>query len=147
MRSPLFALVKKDLKGYFDQPTGYILIVVFVALISYWFFRSAFLSAEASLRPLFTVDFTVERPSLPWLLALFVPAATMRLLAKERRDGTFEILLTHPRRSHLTVCPAVYVPRQLSNDLLLGFTEISSRNHRGCIVTLESSLHALRDIL
>lgn len=97
MRS-LLALVRKDLKGYFDQPTGYILIVGFVALLSWSFFRSAFLTSEASLRPLFTVDFAVESPSIPWLLALMVPAATMRLLAEEQRDGTLEILLTQPIR-------------------------------------------------
>ena len=97
MRSYL-ALVRKDIKGYFDQPTGYILIVIFVGLLSYWFFRSALISEEASLRPLFTTDFTVERPSMIWMLALFVPAATMRLLSEEQRDGTMEILLTHPIR-------------------------------------------------
>ena len=92
------ALIRKDLKGYFDQPTGYILIVVFLALLSWSFFRSAFLTSEASLRPLFTVDFAVESPSIPWLLALLVPAATMRLIAEEQRDGTLEILLTQPIR-------------------------------------------------
>lgn len=96
MRSPFIALVRKDLKGYFDQPTGYVLVVIFVALLSYAFFRSVDLTREASLRELFTVTFTVERPSLPWLLVLFVPAATMRLLAEEQRDGTLEILLTQP---------------------------------------------------
>ena len=97
MRS-FHALIRKDLKGYFDQPTGYILIVVFLALLSWSFFRSAFLTSEASLRPLFTVDFAVESPSIPWLLALLVPAATMRLIAEEQRDGTLEILLTQPIR-------------------------------------------------
>lgn len=95
MRS-FIALARKDLKGYFDQPTGYILIVVFLVLLSWSFFRSAFVTSEASLRPLFTVDFAVESPSIPWLLALLVPAATMRLLAEEQRDGTLEILLTQP---------------------------------------------------
>ena len=96
MRSFL-ALIRKDLKGYFDQPTGYILIVLLVAAVSWSFFNAAFLTQEASLLPLFSVDFVVERPSLPWLLALFfIPAATMRLLAEEQRDGTLEILLTQP---------------------------------------------------
>ncbi len=90
MRS-FFALIRKDLKGYFDQPTGYILIVIFVGVLSYLFFRTAFLTGEASLRPLFSI--------LPWLLAVFVPASTMRLLAEEQRDGTLEILLTQPIRS------------------------------------------------
>ena len=99
MRSSLFALVRKDLRAYFDQPTGYILIVVFVALLSWWFFRTTLLTLEASLRPLFSVNFTIDRPSLPWLLALFIPAATMRLLAEEQRDGTLELLLTQPVRA------------------------------------------------
>ena len=91
MRS-LFPLVKKDLRGYFDQPTGYILIVIFIGVISYlFFFVSAFnTTSEASVRDLFTF--------LPWLLAVFVPASTMRLLAEEQRDGTLEILLTQPLR-------------------------------------------------
>ena len=82
MKSPFIALIKKDLKGYFDQPTGYILIVVFVAMLSWSFFQSALLIGEASLRPLFTVDFAIDKPSLPWLLALFIPAANMRLLSE-----------------------------------------------------------------
>ena len=99
MRSPALALIRKDLKGYFDQPTGYILLVLFTAWLSYGFFRSTFDTFEASLRPLFTTDLTPERLSLPWLLALFVPAATMRLLAEEQRDGTLETLFTQPIRA------------------------------------------------
>ena len=92
----MLALVKKDIKGYFDQPTAYILIVPFVAVLSYVYFTSGILLGEATLRPLFTIEFTIWPPSLPWLLAVFVPAATMRLLAEESRDGTLEMLLTHP---------------------------------------------------
>ena len=86
------ALVKKDLKGYFDQPTGYILLVVFLGVISFLFFRSLDTTREASLRPLFEVM------QLPWILPVFVAAASMRLVAEEQRDGTLEILLTQPLR-------------------------------------------------
>ena len=103
MRSTLLALVKKDVKSYFDQPTAYILIVPFVAVLAYVFFSKALLTGEASLRPLFTVDFAIDSPSLPWLLAIFVPAATMRLLAEENRDGTLELLLTHPIRGWIVL--------------------------------------------
>ena len=120
MRS-LVALVKKDLRGYFDQPTGYILIVIFVALLSYWFFRSALLTSENSLRPLFTTEFTVERPSLPWLLVLFVPAATMRLLAEEQRDGTLEILLTQPIRAWV-----VLIGKFVTGVLFVGIAILST---------------------
>lgn len=91
MRSFL-VLSKKDLRGYFDQPTGYILIVIFLGLTSWLFFRTALVTEEASLRPLF-------ESFLPWVLAIFVPAATMRLIAEEQRDGTLEILLTQPIRA------------------------------------------------
>ena len=88
MRS-LFALIRKDLKGYLDQPTGYILLVVFAGVVSYMFFFTPFgVSSEASTRNLFT--------AMPWLLMVFVPASTMRLIAEEQRDGTLEILLTQP---------------------------------------------------
>ncbi len=85
------ALIRKDLKGYFDQPTGYVLLVIFVAVVSWFHFRAAFSSGEASLRGLFDV--------MPFVLAVFVPAATMRLLAEELRDGTLELLLTQPLRT------------------------------------------------
>ncbi|MDA1096657.1 MAG: Gldg family protein [Chloroflexi bacterium] len=84
------ALILKDLKSFFDQPTGYVLLILFVGLLSYFFFRSALLSGQASLRPLISL--------LPWFFAILVPAATMRLLAEEERDGTIELLLTHPVR-------------------------------------------------
>ena len=88
MRS-LTALIRKDLRGYLDQPTGYILLVVFCAVVSFLYFFTPFgTSTEASTRSLFT--------ALPWLLMVFVPASTMRLLAEEQRDGTLEILLTQP---------------------------------------------------
>ena len=98
IHSPFFALIRKDLKGYFDQPTGYILIVVFMSMLSWAFFKTAILVGETSLRQLFTVEFEIDRPSLPWLLTLFIPAATMRLLSEEQRDGTLETLLTQPIR-------------------------------------------------
>ncbi len=88
--SSLLVLVRKDLKGYFDQPTGYILLVIFAGVTSYLFFEAALTSGEASLRPLFGY--------MPWILAIFVPAATMRLVAEEQRDGTLELLLTQPLR-------------------------------------------------
>jgi ABC-2 type transport system permease protein len=85
-----FALVRKDLKGYFDQPTGYVLLIIFVGIVSFLYFRTVIDTGEASLRPLFGV--------LPWILAVFVAASTMRLVAEEQRDGTLEILFTQPIR-------------------------------------------------
>ncbi len=133
MKSPFIALIKKDLKGYFDQPTGYILIVVFVAMLSWSFFQSALLIGEASLRPLFTVDFAIDKPSLPWLLALFIPAATMRLLSEEQRDGTLETLLTQPIRGWIVLLA------KFTSGLL--FVSISILATIGIPLTLTSAGH------
>ena len=121
MSSPLFALVKKDIKSYFDQPAAYILIVPFVAALAYVFFGQALITGEASLRPLFTVDFQIDNPSLPWLLAVFVPAATMKLLAEENRDGTLELLLTHPIRGW-----TVLLSKFLSGFLFVSFAILAT---------------------
>ena len=88
----IFAVVKKDLKGYFDQPTGYILLVIFAALLAGLGFRQLFIAPEASMRAIISLW-------LPMLLTLFVPAATMRLVSEEQRDGTLETLLTQPLRT------------------------------------------------
>ncbi len=101
---PFLALVVKDLKGYFDQPTGYILLVILAATLSFLFFREALLTSEASLRPLFN--------TLPWVLGVFVPAVTMRLVAEEDRDGTLELLFTHPIRDW-TIVLAKFVAAEL----------------------------------
>mgnify|MGYP000918279177 CR=1 FL=1 len=86
------ALFRKDLKSYFDQPTGYILLCIFVTSLAALEFYSRILisgilsSNQASILPLMQW--------LPWVLMLIAPVATMRLVAEELRDGTLEILLT-----------------------------------------------------
>ncbi|HSG81457.1 MAG TPA: Gldg family protein [Gemmatimonadota bacterium] len=84
----IWTIARKELRGYFDHPTAYILLVVFLAVNAFFFFRSAFLISEASLRPMFDM--------LPWILLFFVPAVTMGALAEERRHGTLEVVLSHP---------------------------------------------------
>lgn len=84
----IFSIIKKELKGYFDNPTAYIILIVFLVLWEFLFFRSAFLSGESSLRNLFGV--------LPWLFLFLVPAITMGSISQEKKDGTIEFLLTRP---------------------------------------------------
>ena len=78
----------RELRGFFDQATAYILIVAFLALGIFLEFRFLYAANIATLRPFF--DY------LPWLFAILIPAATMRSLAEERRSGTLEWLLAHP---------------------------------------------------
>jgi ABC-2 type transport system permease protein len=72
----------------FDTPTGYVLLVVFIVANSFLFFRQAFLSSAASLRPMLDL--------LPWLYLFFVPAVAMRSLAEDTRTGLLEVILSQP---------------------------------------------------
>lgn len=86
----LLTILKKDLRSYFDQPTGYILNIIFVVAIAFLYFRTIDTTNEASLRPMFSL--------LPWILSIYIPAVSMRLFSEEQRDGTLEILFTQPVR-------------------------------------------------
>ncbi|MEE9206869.1 MAG: Gldg family protein [Gemmatimonadota bacterium] len=83
-------VAKREFRSFFDQPTAYILLVVFLAINFFFYFRTVFISGEATLRPMFDL--------LPWLLLFFVPAVTMRSLAEERARGTLELLQAQPIR-------------------------------------------------
>ncbi|MCG6955036.1 MAG: ABC transporter permease, partial [Gemmatimonadetes bacterium] len=84
----VLTIAKRELRGYFDYPTAYVLVVAFLSISLFLTFRNMYAGNVASMRPLFDL--------LPVLFAVFVPAATMRSLAEERRGGTLEWLLAHP---------------------------------------------------
>jgi ABC-2 type transport system permease protein len=81
-------VARRELRGYFDQATAYVLIVAFLAITLFLAFRTMYAAGIASLRPIFDL--------LPVLFAIFVPAATMRTLAEERRSKTLEWLVSQP---------------------------------------------------
>ena len=83
-------VAQREVTGFFDHPTAYILVVAFLGLGLFLTFRTIYAMGIATLRPFFDL--------LPWLFAIFIPAMTMRSLAEERRSGTLEWLLAHPLR-------------------------------------------------
>ena len=84
----VWTIVRRELRSLFDHPTGYILLIVFLAFNDFLFFRQAYLMGVASLRPMLQL--------LPWLLLFFIPAVTMRSLAEDVRAGTLEVVLAQP---------------------------------------------------
>ncbi len=84
----IWTIARRDVKAMFDQPTGYVLVVVFLAFNAFMFFRQAYLDNVATLRPMF--DF------LPWVFLFFVPAVAMRSLAEDNRSGLLEVVLAQP---------------------------------------------------
>ncbi|MDH3207530.1 MAG: Gldg family protein [Gemmatimonadota bacterium] len=83
-----WTVARREVRGYFDQSTAYVLIVAFLGLTLFLAFRTMYAMGVASLRPIFDL--------LPILFAIFVPAVTMRTLAEERRSKTLEWLLAQP---------------------------------------------------
>jgi ABC-type uncharacterized transport system involved in gliding motility auxiliary subunit len=84
----IWTIARREIKALFDHPAGYVLLVVFLAVNGFLFFRQAYLQGSATLRPM--LDF------LPWILLFFVPAVTMRALAEDTRSGQVEVLLAQP---------------------------------------------------
>jgi len=84
----VWTVARRELRALFDHPTGYILVIVFVAVNDFLFFRQAFLIGAATLRPMFDL--------LPWMLLFLVPAVTMRTVADDTRTGTIEVVLAQP---------------------------------------------------
>ena len=87
MRETL-ALTRRELAAYFQSPVAYVVGVVFLGTTAALFFSTFFLFDRAEMRGFFSL--------LPLLLALLMPALAMRLIAEERRRGTWEVISTLP---------------------------------------------------
>jgi len=84
----ILSVTKKEIQGYLDNPASYVVLVVFLFIWFFLFFRSAFVIGEASLSNLFSM--------FPWFGLVLISAITMGSIAKEHDDGTLEFVLTHP---------------------------------------------------
>lgn len=89
--SNIWVVFRRDLAAYFTSPIGYIFMMVFVTISVGLYMTSFFYFPVADMRPFFD--------NLPLLLVVFLPAVTMRLWAEERKENTWEMLLTFPMRA------------------------------------------------
>lgn len=119
MRNAL-TIFRRDLAAYFTSPIGYIFMIVFVTISVGLFITSFFTFPVAEMRPFFA--------NIPIMFAVFIPAVTMRIWAEERKENTWEMLLTFPMKAWqlvigkflatlaflvLTLCTTVTVPIML----------------------------------
>jgi ABC-2 type transport system permease protein len=82
---PIF---RKELRSYFNSAVAYVVIVVFLAIVGWFFTSSLFLANIASMRTMFEI--------VPVVFLFIIPAVTMRLLSEEKKAGTIELLTTKP---------------------------------------------------
>jgi len=88
----LLTILKKEITSYLSSMVAYVTIVVFLLVLGLflWVFpESSILEyGYAGLDSLFS--------TAPYLFMFLIPAITMRSLAEERKEGTFELLATRP---------------------------------------------------
>jgi ABC-2 type transport system permease protein len=109
----IWVLTKKELNIYFSTPLAYVILGVFVFMMGYFFYSLIYVYQEASLRAqqfeqfqpgiLDRLNFT-DIIFLPLfrnasiLFVIMIPFLTMRLIADEKRQNTFSLLMTTPVR-------------------------------------------------
>src|SRR6201996_6077206 len=90
--SNVLSILKKEITSYLSSLVAYVTIGVFLLVLGLflWVFpESSILDyGYAGLDSLFS--------TAPYLFMFLIPAITMRSLAEERREGTFEVLMTRP---------------------------------------------------
>ena len=84
----LKAVYFKELKSYFNSPMAYIFLVIFAVINGYFFTRTFFLFNQSDMRSLFNI--------IPLVYLFFIPAVTMSLIAREKTQGTMEVISTLP---------------------------------------------------
>ena len=94
------ALLQKELRHYFNSPIAYVLLIAFLLMSGGMFASYFFLSKQANMNLLFSL--------FPMFFIFFAPALSMRLFAEEKRQGTFESLVTLPV-SDMTIAGAKYI--------------------------------------
>jgi len=84
----IWPILKKEMQSYFNSPIAYVVIVVFLAIVGWFFTSNLFLMNASTLRVVFDV--------VPLVYLFFIPAISMRLIAEEKKSGTIELLVTKP---------------------------------------------------
>ena len=109
----MFAVFKKELRGYFISPVGYVFMAVF-------FLASALLVSFYNLSAS-TTDVSYYYTMVIYLFVVLIPLLTMRLLSEERKTKTEQILLTSP-----VSLPGILFGKFLSAFVLFGSTLVIS---------------------
>ncbi len=90
----IFVIAKRELNSYFVSPIAYVAIAVYLVISGFIFVLEVTGMALQGAPPSLGGQFS----TMAFLLLIFAPALTMRLLAEEQRMGTLELLLTSPVR-------------------------------------------------
>ena len=82
------AIIKKELRIYFNTPIAYVFIAVLVCTGAILFTVLNLFAHNSFISAIFSM--------LPWVFVVMIPLLTMRLMAEERGLKTDQLLLTAP---------------------------------------------------
>jgi ABC-2 type transport system permease protein len=101
----ILAIVRKEWRGYFASPIGYVVIGMYALIFGYfywvylsWFLRQSMQGPQMGGGPM-NVNQQMIRGVFDNSMIIFlfvVPLITMRAYAEEKRSGTIELLMTSP---------------------------------------------------
>ncbi len=88
----MYAVFKRELFSFLSSMVAYITIGVFLLVsgLLLWFFP------DTSILDYGYAELTGFFSLVPYLFMFLIPAITMRSFAEERREGTYELLITKP---------------------------------------------------
>src|ERR1035437_7546739 len=89
----MFTIFKKELRTFFSNATGYIVIGIFLTLtgLFLWVIPGEYNIPDAGYANVDGLFYLA-----PWLFLFLCPAVTMRLFAEEKQTGTWELIITKP---------------------------------------------------
>ena len=87
----VLTILRRELAAYFTSPIGYIFMIAFLIISVGLYMMAFFQFPVADMRNFFN--------NLPIVLCVFIPAVTMRVWAEERKENTWEMLLTFPMKA------------------------------------------------
>ena len=90
MGNNIWTILKRELGAYFNSAIAVIYLIVFIVINNSLFMTRFFLVGQVDMRFYFE--------TLPLILLVFIPAISMRLWAEDKKENTFELLMTFPTK-------------------------------------------------
>ncbi|MBR5115047.1 MAG: ABC-2 transporter permease [Oscillospiraceae bacterium] len=82
------AIMKRDLRGYFTSPLGFVFVAAYIIVMNATFYITSIMNATNGLTTVFNV--------MLYSLAIIVPILTMRTFSEDYKQKTDQLLLTSP---------------------------------------------------
>lgn len=141
--SLLATLYRKELKGYFLSPFGWI-VLTFATVMQGWSLSTAMTALSKAPQLESLVYITFHTPNF-WFYFLFLfPLITMRLFAEEERSGTLETMLTAPvstwqvvlskYTAAFTFYAILWIPTLIHFQLFKALTDIPAPFNNGSLI-------------